>query len=105
MLLLQVFEARMKIQYAVAQGPACVNQNNSAAVVMRSIMFACLRDGFFLIGDAPIGNNRYAYKLHSAVVAKVGEHARETMDSLGYAGQEISDLLQSYEFRFKHFSP
>ena len=84
----------MKVLIAVSQGPACGNQDNSAAVVMRSIMFACLRDGFFANNDA-----RFAYKLHTALVARVGAHARDTMDQLGFAGQDIGDLLEWPEFR------
>lgn len=83
----------MKILIAVSQGPACGNQDNSAAVVMRSIMFACLRDGFIASSDA--GDARYAYKLHSTVLARVAAHARDTMDQLGFAGQDLGDLLQS----------
>lgn len=93
----QEAEARMKVLIAVSQGPVCGNQDNSAAVVMRSVMFACLRDGFFANSEA--GDAQYAYKLHSAVLAKVGAHARDTMDQLGHAGQDISDLLNSYECR------
>lgn len=101
--MLQEEEARIALQHAIATGPICGRQE-AAAIVGRSITWACLANGFFanstgVVGDALAGNKQHAYKLHSTVVAKIGEHARGTMDEYGFKGRDISELLESVEFR------
>lgn len=94
--MLQAAEARLKLQMAIATGPACGGQE-AAAIVRRSISFACIRNGFD--ANTQAGDRHYAYKLHCALVAQVGEHAREPMDSFGFAGQSLDELLELVEFK------
>ena len=97
---MQVKEAQIELVKAVAHGPACQGQDGVAAV-RRAVNYACLSKGFSAAQpeDATEDHGPFFYKLHSVPVTVVSSHARRIMDSHGYQGQSLNDVLQLADFR------
>ena len=91
-------DAKFCIQKAVAAGKACGGEERFA-VARRNITWACLTEGFCANGKAAAGERQFAYKLHNAEVAKVGKHARESMEFAGFGDEDMTRLLQGSLFR------
>lgn len=95
----------MKLVMAVAQGPACEGQGG-ASVVRRAINYACLAKGFSAASpeDATVQHGPYLYKLQSVPVSLVAEHVRGIMDSFGYKGVDMNEVLGYEDYRSAYAS-
>lgn len=91
-------DAKFCIQKAVAAGKACAGKGRFA-IARRNFTWACLTEGFCANGKAAAGERQLAYKLHNAEIAKVGKHARESMESAGFGDEDMTHLLQGPLFR------